>query len=122
VVSSLPGGKVLWTFYAACLALAVILGLAVVGRYARAGRATRWTCTRVEPGEVKVVYHEWMHVYVHVPQGANLVVAGPPALVLAVSESGRLWLTGDLRARGTMIAGIPDVPVVGQVRAVKRSR
>lgn len=118
-----PGGSLttLW-FYGFCLILALVPALSAIVRYARAARATRWTWTRVEPGETKLLFQAWLQVQVRVPQNnTNLLVAGPPALVLAIAETGQLWIPGELRATGRMVAGIPEVPVLGQIRVARQT-
>jgi hypothetical protein len=94
-----------------------------IARVRRTRRTRRWAWTRVtlaEPPKATNPYRMRIKVRVDAPgEDILLEVSGPPSLVLAVQESGQLWLIGDLHAARPMVAGIPEVPVIGRVRGTR---
>ena len=107
------------------VAIIVLATFADLRRIVRAGRSPRWAWTRVvvdspttfQPGVWK------LPVRVDVPGAEiHLEVFGPPAFVLAVHESGQLWVIGELHSKRRRMAGIPEVPTMGGVRVVRQAR
>jgi hypothetical protein len=118
-------GDVAWWLVSGILALLALVTISDIGRTRRARHSTRWAWTRVEAEEPDVVNGSQLTVRVRVDLPGNslhLKVSGPPALVLSVHESKGLWLIGDLNPRRPMVAGIPEVPAVGRVRATRPPR
>jgi hypothetical protein len=113
----------MWSIPVVLLLLIVLVTVGDINRTRRARRSTRWAWTRVTVVEApKVVspYRMRLKVRVTAPQGdVHLEVSGPASIVLAVQESGKLWLIGELHATRPMIAGIPEVPLVGRTRGTR---
>jgi hypothetical protein len=115
---------VLWAVPALFLVLVVLTAVGDLNRMRRARRATRWGWTRVTVVDSTATTARMnLTARVDAPQGqVHLKVSGPASLVLAVRESGQLWLIGELHARRPMVVGIPEVPQVGRARGARPPR
>lgn len=118
VVAS-PAPVVTWSVAVVFLALLVVATAPDLGRVRRAARSTRWAWDRVVTEEPRFLGSSRMKLRATLSVAGDdlaLEVSGPPALVLAVHESGQLWLIGDPHPTRPMIVGIPEVPVLGRAR------
>lgn len=115
-----------WTVPALFFVIIIVVISLDVGRIRRARQSSRWAWTPVklvEGSKVTSPYRMRIKVRVDAPgDGILLEVSGPPSIVLAVQDSGHLWLIGDLHAARPMVAGIPEVPLVGRARGTRPSR
>jgi hypothetical protein len=117
-----PGvSDLVWRFLMPFFGVSAVILLIEIVRTALASRATRWACTRVVVVDppVRHTFGTWKSRVRVDASGDELAVAGPAALVLAVSESEQLWLIGEPGSRRPKIVGIPEVPAVGRAQVIR---
>jgi hypothetical protein len=117
-----PGvSDLVWRLLLPFFEVSALILLIDIVRIMRASRATRWACTRVVVVDppVRHTFGMWKSRVRVDASGDEVAVAGPAALVLAVSESEQLWLIGKPGSRRPKTVGIPEVPAVGRAQVIK---